>query len=490
MKRICMLTDMTGLMTRRMPVFALSVLLAISFMASAAGQPAVRNRDTFEQRVAQAFDEKDYETAAELLEAHLERAPNDFIALYNAACAFSQLLQPDKAADYLFRSVQAGFVDFDHIIADHDLDNIRTHPVYVKILELRDEVYAKLGARQMESAREEFAGQGYRYETDENRHINYVTALDEVSHREMRQMLEAQADHLAKTLFDEAPAYFTLVAVPTPHDAQQIIRDGSIGGIYEHSRRRLVARDIGIMLRHEFTHLMHYGHMERMGQDHALWVQEGLASLYETYVLTSNGSIRFLPNQRHNFVRMLLRQNQLPPWRGLFSESAEEFMRDAGENYPVVRSVFHFLDSHRKLVEWYKAYVETFEEDSTGIAAFERVFESPLEDVERRWRTWVRSQPPVDDFVGRGDASLGVQFVEDGSNDGVLIDLVLEDSAAADAGIQSGDVLVSFDGQPVRSHFELLIAVGARSVGDVVPVRIRRGSEYLLLNVTLKPLRW
>jgi hypothetical protein len=467
-----------------------AVLTTITLVApSVSAQPARVNRDSFEQRVAQAFDDKDYAKAAEMLEAHLERVPNDFIALYNAACAFSQLSEEDKAANYLFRSVEAGFVDFDHIVADADLDNIREHPVYARILELRDEVYATMGARQMETAREEWGTEGYRYETDETRHINFATALDEVSHREMREMLEAQADHLVETLFEAPPTYFTLVAVPTPDDAQRLIRDGSIGGIYEHPRRRLVARDIGIMLRHEFTHLMHYGHMERLKQNHALWVQEGLAALYETYVLNDNGAIRFLPNQRHNFVRMMMRQNQLPAWRDLFSTTGDEFMDDAGENYPVVRSVFQFLDSHKKLVDWYKAYIETFDEDETGIAAFEKVFEAPLEDIERRWRTWVRAQPPVDDYVRPGDASLGVQFVEDGSNDGVLIDRVLENSAAAEAGIQPGDIIVSFDSQPVRSHFELLIAVGTKQVGEVIPVRIRRDGEYQLLLVTLKPLR-
>ncbi len=480
-------------MNRRQLPFRIALLL-IAVLAATAPYSVIAQSErigagSVQDRIAQAFDDEDYMLAAELLTTHLERFPHDMIALYNAACAFSQLGELDRAADHLSRSVRAGFVEFDYMAADPDLDNIRSHTVYARIMELRDEAYAKLGARLMETAREEFTGEEYRYETDDLRHINYVTALDDVSHQEMRRMLEAQADHLADVLFEDAPSYFTVIVVPTPEDAQHVIRDWSVGGIYEHPRRRLVARDIGLMLRHEFTHLMHYGHMERIGQQHSLWVQEGIAALYESYVLQPGGAIRFLPNQRHNLVRLLREQGKLASWRDLFSSDAEEFMRGAAENYPQVRSVFHFLDDHGKLVEWYRTYVETFEEDSSGIQAFETVFGTELEEVEKRWRTWLRVQPPVDDFVGRGDASLGVQFVEDGVNDGVLIDMVLRGSAAADAGLQSGDVIVSFDGQPVRSHFELLVAVGGKNVGDEVPVRVRRDGEYLVFQVVLRPLR-
>ncbi|NIM60902.1 MAG: hypothetical protein GTO30_04390, partial [Acidobacteria bacterium] len=52
------------------------------------------------------------------------------------------------------------------------------------------------------------------------------------------------------------------------------------GGIYEHERRRLIARDIGASLRHELTHAYHYADMDRLGQRHPLWVQEGIATLY------------------------------------------------------------------------------------------------------------------------------------------------------------------------------------------------------------------
>ena len=76
-----------------------------------------------------------------------------------------------------------------------------------------------------------------------------------------------------------------------------------VRGMYLHPARRLVSRDAGQSLQHEFVHLMHFAHMERTGQRHPIWVQEGLASLYEDYTLRADGSVEFHPNIRFNFAR-------------------------------------------------------------------------------------------------------------------------------------------------------------------------------------------
>ena len=55
---------------------------------------------------------------------------------------------------------------------------------------------------------------------------------------------------------------------------------------------------------------MHYGHMARLGQRHPLWVQEGLATLYEDYDLDTAGTVRFLPNRRHNIARRRARSGR------------------------------------------------------------------------------------------------------------------------------------------------------------------------------------
>ena len=398
---------------------------------------AVSQRDLAE-RIFAAFDEDDYRVAAELTTAFLERWPDHNIMLYNAACAFAQIGEEDKAADYLYRSINRGYVDFDHMERDTDLDPIREHPVYMSILEARDEAFAKLADRQLERLKRQFGDEGYFYETDHERKINYATALDMTSHAEMKQMLERQADHLAETLFGGTPSYYTVIAVPTPRAASRMIRDSTIGGIYEHNRRRLIARDIGMMLRHEFTHLMHYGHMERLGQAHALWVQEGIAALYESYQFDEDGQITFFPNFRFNHVKRNVERNRFIRWDDFVNLSAEEFMERADRSYPQARSIFRWLADRGQLVEWYEAYVETFEEDRSGAAAFAKVFDEPLDQTQMRWRNWLKGQEARDEWVMPGDGSLGIRMLTDARNDGVEVDEVFAGSGGAGGGDSRG----------------------------------------------------
>ena len=301
-------------------------------------------------------------------------------------------------------------------------------------------------------------------------------------------MLAAQADQLIETLFDAPPDYYVLVAVPTPGDAQRIIRDVSIGGIYEHGRRRLVARDIGSMLRHEFTHVMHYGHMSRLNQPHALWVQEGIASLYESYELGDDGDIVFLANNRHNIIHSMVRFGRDFDWGEMFALSSQQFMQRASRSYPQVRSIFRWLAEEGKLVDFYDMYVATFNEDETGVTAFETLFNAPLDEIQNQWRDWVRQQPRRDEVVRTGDASLGIRFNPGSRNDGVLISEIIANGAAEAGSLRAGDIIVAIDDQPTRSHTELVEIIAARSVGERVRVRFRRGTDYDVAFLTLKPL--
>jgi hypothetical protein len=440
------------------------------------------------RQITQAFDAADWPRAAELCDSALAVSPNHPWLLYNAACARARLGETERSADFLFRAVQAGFADFDHMEKDADLEPIRTHAVYERIVEARGIAFERAAAAQLQRAREMFGEEGYRYESDVERRINYATALDDVSHAEMRGMVERQYDYLVNELFDAPPTYFCLIAVPTPERAGRMIRNPLIGGIYEHTHRRLIARDIGAMLRHELVHLVHFGHMERLGQMHPLWIHEGISTLFENYEVNEDGTFRFLPNQRFNTVKRMVDSSVGPRWEQLFNMTREDFMSRSGQTYPLVRSIFRFLAERGKLGAWYRALIETFDEDPTGIKAFEAVFEEELAKTERRWRNWVKGQPEVEEFVMRGDASLGIAAEEDGANDGVLIDAVLHRSAAQRAGIQPGDVIVSIDGEATRSMRELLAVIAPRAVGDVVVVRLRRGGEYLEVTATLQPL--
>ncbi len=71
---------------------------------------------------------------------------------------------------------------------------------------------------------------------------------------------------------------------------------------------------------------------------------------------------------------------------------------------------------------------------------------------------------------------------------GALVSRVLPDSPASRAGIQVGDVILSYDGRPVRTSSELPPLVGSTRVGREVPLVIQRDGRSLELKVKIQAL--
>lgn len=325
---------------------------------------------------------------------------------------------------------------------------------------------------QQEAWRASHPGNAYRYEADDEHRLVFATCIDEASHAEMRRMLVAQAEQQAAFLFDALPDSEIFVAVATPKDIRRMFADSpTTAGMYEHPKRRIVTADIGTPLRHEWTHAMHFGHMERLGQPHAMWVQEGLAALYESYETLPDGGVRFLPTQRHNEARKVASSRRALSLAQLCSMSPDDFMGRSQATYPVARGVFEFMADRGKLRAWYRRYVETFAKDRTGRMAIEDAFGCTLDEFEKEWRAWTLARPAVDVTVGAGDRSIGVDVRA--ATDGVEVTDVERGSAAHQAGLRRGDVIVAIDGDAVRSPREWAQATGALR-GAQVTVTVRR----------------
>jgi serine protease Do len=70
---------------------------------------------------------------------------------------------------------------------------------------------------------------------------------------------------------------------------------------------------------------------------------------------------------------------------------------------------------------------------------------------------------------------------------GALVVEVVSDSPAAKAGLQGGDVIVSFGGVEITSANELVDAVQSHESGDTVQITFWRGSQQMQVEVTLSP---
>jgi len=81
-------------------------------------------------------------------------------------------------------------------------------------------------------------------------------------------------------------------------------------------------------------------------------------------------------------------------------------------------------------------------------------------------------------------ARLGVQ-PGPAQGKGVGIRKVVDDTAAAKAGLKKGDVIAAVDGDAVRDVMHLRLFIGRHVAGDTVTLAIRRGEEMMDVEVTL-----
>jgi S1-C subfamily serine protease len=80
--------------------------------------------------------------------------------------------------------------------------------------------------------------------------------------------------------------------------------------------------------------------------------------------------------------------------------------------------------------------------------------------------------------ISRGYLGLGFQLVAiEGGGRGLMIMNVEPQGPGAKAGVQQGDIIVTWNGEPIRHVRSLLRALGADSVGQTVTLGLRRGSE-------------
>jgi serine protease DegQ len=85
-------------------------------------------------------------------------------------------------------------------------------------------------------------------------------------------------------------------------------------------------------------------------------------------------------------------------------------------------------------------------------------------------------------------AFIGIAMEESYSrNDGAMIREVIKGTAAEEAGIQTGDLVVEIDGQAVANPSVLIAALKTKKIGDKVQLKIKRGDKMLTFDITLKP---
>ena len=200
-------------------------------------------------------------------------------------------------------------------------------------------------------------------------------------------------------LFDSAPAY---AAYCTAHYGEHGADDY---GIYRRSTREIVVDLSGgaaflPTLTHEIVHPI----METDFPHDALWLEEGIASLFEAPVLTDDGAIHGEPrNWRYERLASALaspRERETTRLDALFGMSIRSFQAiDAKGNvdksaqrlhYALARSVCAWLDAQGKLWPFYRTWRDHFDEDPTGEHAFQAVMGTTPREANAAWIRWTR----------------------------------------------------------------------------------------------------
>jgi len=86
---------------------------------------------------------------------------------------------------------------------------------------------------------------------------------------------------------------------------------------------------------------------------------------------------------------------------------------------------------------------------------------------------------------GGGLLGVGLEEVEGSEARGAAVRSVTEGGAAAEAGIEEGDVIVRFDGEAVRSAAQLARLVRETPAGRAVAIEVERGGATRTLSATL-----
>jgi S1-C subfamily serine protease len=82
-------------------------------------------------------------------------------------------------------------------------------------------------------------------------------------------------------------------------------------------------------------------------------------------------------------------------------------------------------------------------------------------------------------------AYLGLGTGERPATPGALVGTVNPGTAADDAGIRTGDLIVGLDGKPIRTPSELSLAVLQKQPGDTVAIELKRGGRTRTVTVKL-----
>ncbi|MBO6513856.1 MAG: hypothetical protein JJ974_07835, partial [Phycisphaerales bacterium] len=138
-----------------------------------------------------------------------------------------------------------------------------------------------------------------------------------------------------------------------------------------------------------------------------------------------------------------------------------------------------------QLGEFYLTYLDSYDQDPTGLHAIKSVTGFEGESLDTAYQDWIEGLERVPETGSDLDATLGIS-IENGSGDGVAIRAISLE-ARRRTGLEYGMVITSIEGRATRDLHELIRVLGSYGAGEVVTVGWRRGSIHGENEVELLP---
>ena len=326
-------------------------------------------------------------------------------------------------------------------------------------------------------------GSGYVARIDPRRRVVYVSAIDPGNFERVTAMLSLQHDLLRRQLFPAPLAWNVTVVFPTLNDYRRRTPLAKAAGFYHHPSRTLYSVSLSDVLLHEFTHALHHNDQHLCRQHHALWVVEGLATLFQRCKPTPAG-LEPQTDWSLGELQETVKAGKACKLADLMTIDQKTFLAQAETHYSQVRWVMMYLYRKGKLAEFYAAYKATWATDATGRKALEKVLAADLDHIEADWTKWLLELDPPWKPGYAVKARLGVRMRP--GEDGVEITGFLRNSAADKTNLlRPGDVVLAVNGQQTPTPRDLTAAVQACKPGQIVDIEIIRDGKVTTIKQIL-----
>ena len=428
------------------------------------------------------IEHKDLDGAEARLREALAILPDKSVWHYNLACILAARQRDSAALDELEQATRFGFTDFTLLENNPGFSRLRALPRFAALMARKEEI-THHAARQAVAELEKRFGSGYLYEVDEDRKLIFATNTDRRTLDALKTWLIAQTKSQEEELFEHKPDEFIRVVVPSGADFHRLMKKRGVIGIYEDETRTLLAQHLGQVMTHEFTHALHAADQRAVGQEHPVWLREGLAAMYEAGEFDEAGRLIPHDNFRLGFVQSAGRRKALIPFDKMLALKLKDFEASPNLAYGQTSSLMLYLYEQKLLRKFYDAYKRSFASDPSGRMALEEVTGQKLNELQTTWTQWMLAREAPRLAGVRGGAFLGVHFGD--ANDGLKITFVVPDTPAWRAGLKAGDVIVGLDGHEVRDYPSFAPILTARAPGDDAKLKVRRDGKYIDVTVVL-----